>query len=288
MPILDFFILPFTYQFMLQALLTLLIVSFTSGILGVFVVLRRMAFIGDALAHTALPGVVAAFLLGWDLFFGGLLASVFTSLLISWFSRHRVIHEDTAIGIAFSGMFALGIALMSVLRTFRDLTHVLFGNILAISQDQLFLIAIVSFLVLAVAFLLRKEIIWTSVDPIHAATLGLNPEVIKTILLLLIAVVVTIDIQAAGVVLTSSLLITPPATARLITNRLVHLLILSVGLGALGGILGLYLSFYFSVASGAAIVLTNTLIFGLVWAMKQLGGLIGKNNKAAPGHYGNF
>ncbi len=284
MDVLSFLINPFSYPFMQQALLTLLVVCLTSGVLGVFVILRRMAFIGDALSHTALPGVVAAFLLGWNLFVGGLVAGMITSLLISWFSRNRVIHEDTAIGIAFSGMFALGIALMSALRTFRDLSHVLFGNILGISQDQFALILVISVLVLLVSFLLRKELIWTSVDPVHAATLGLNPDSVKTILLLLIAVVVTIDIQAAGVVLTSSLLITPAATAKLITNRLQQLLILSVSFGIFGGVLGLYFSFYLGFASGAAIVLTNTLIFGLVWVIKNVGVFFGKKNKAKASH----
>lgn len=267
----EFLIEPFRYPFMQNALIALIVVGITSGVLGVFVILRRMAFIGDALAHTALPGVVAAFLIGANLFFGALIASVVTSLLIGLFSRNRVIHEDTAIGIAFSGMFALGIALMSTLRTFRDLSHVLFGNILGLGPDQLWLLTGGSLAVLSLVFLLRKELIWTSVDPTHAATLGLDPDRVRTLLLLLLAVTVTIAIQAAGVVLTSSLLITPAAAAHLITKRLGTMIRLAAGLSIGGGLAGLYLSFYLGVSSGAAIVLTNTLIFGLVWGIKNLG-----------------
>jgi len=279
MNIVSFILEPFSYPFMQNALLTLILVSFTSGILGVFVIVRRMAFIGDALAHTALPGVVAAFFLGWELFWGGLVAAIITSLIISWFSRSQEIHEDTAIGIAFTGMFALGIALMSVLRTFRDLLHVLFGNILAVNQNTLVLIAVVSTLVLLIAFFLRKELVWTSVDPIHASTQGLSPHLIRTILLLLIAVVVTVDIQAVGVVLTSSLLITPAASANLLTKRLIHFTALAVLLCLIGGIIGLYASYYLSISSGAAIVLTNTLIFGFIWTIKMIGKSHGKKNK---------
>lgn len=270
MNMLEFLIEPFTYGFMRTSLTALLLIGIASAVLGVFVVLRRMAFIGDALAHTALPGVVSAYMLGWDLFYGALGAGVVTSLGISWFTRHKTIREDTAIGVVFTGMFALGIFMISTLRSYRDFNHILFGNILGVRVEQLLPIGAVAVFILGTLFLLRKELIWTTVDPVHSATLGLSPHLIRTILLLLLALAVTVGIQAAGVVLTSALLITPPAAASLLTKRLSRMVALSVLFSVGSGTVGLYASYYLNVSSGASIVLTATLIFAVAWVVRYL------------------
>ncbi len=264
----EFLLEPFTYGFMRSALFALTMIALTSSILGAYVVLRRMAFIGDALAHTALPGVVSAYLLGWNLFLGALVAGILTSLGISWFTRNKTIREDTAIGVVFTGMFALGILMISTVRSFRDFNHILFGNILGVSDFHLLGIAVVTFIILAILLLIQKELEWTTVDPVHSATLGLSPAFIRTLLLLLLAMAVTMGIQAAGVVLTSALLITPPAAASLLTKKLGKMMLLSSVISILSGIIGLYLSFYANISSGASIVLTATVFFGASWIFK--------------------
>jgi manganese/iron transport system permease protein len=266
----EWLIAPFRYQFMQIGLLTALLVGLTCATIGVYVVLRRMAFIGDALSHTVLPGLVVAYLNQWNLYGGALVAGVATALGIGWLTRRDEIREDTAIGVVFTGMFALGIVLMSTVRSFRDLTHILFGNILGVTHGDLLLIMGVAALVLLVLFLFHKEFELTSFDPTHARVIGLDANRLRYVLLLLLALTVVTGIQAVGVVLVSALLITPAATAALLTNRLPQMMGIAVLVAALSGIVGLYASYYASVASGAAIVLTCTICFGVAWLLRMV------------------
>ncbi|MBL8057775.1 MAG: metal ABC transporter permease [Anaerolineales bacterium] len=263
---------PLRYSFMLTGLLAATLVGLTCAVLGVYVVLRRMAFIGDALAHTILPGVVAAYLAGWNLTLGALAAGLLTALGIGWFARRQALREDTAIGILFTGMFALGILLMSTVRSFRDFSHILFGNILGVTAGDLWLMAGVTALVLAALWLFDKELELTSFDPTHAEAIGLRADLIRYGLLGLLALTVVTGIQVVGVVLTSALLITPAAAASLLTNRLPRMMALAAGVAVSAGILGLYVSYYFDVASGASIVLACTAFFGLAWALRTARG----------------
>lgn len=261
---------PFQYQFMQQGLAAAVLVGLTCAVLGVYVVLRRMAFIGDALAHTALPGVVTAYLQGWSLFGGAVAAGLLTALGISWMTRHQKVREDTAIGILFTGMFALGLLMISTLRSFRDFTHILFGNILAVTLGDLGLMAGVSILVLGLLFLFHKELKLSSVDPSYARVIGLNPDRLRTLLLVLLALTVTTGLQAVGVVLTSALLVTPAAAANLITKRFGPMMAWSAAFAVGSGVAGLYLSYYLNVSSGASIVLTCTLCFLGAWLWARL------------------
>lgn len=259
---------PFRYNFMVTGLLAATLVGLACASVGVYVVLRRMAFIGDALAHTILPGVVAAYLSGWNLTVGALAAGLLTALGIGWFSRRQGLREDTAIGILFTGMFALGILLMSTVRSFRDFTHILFGNLLGVTNADLALMAAVTGLVLLVLWLFGKELELTSFDPTHAEAIGLRADLIRYGLLGLLALTVVTGIQVVGVVLTSALLITPAAAASLLTQRLGRMMALAAGIAVGSGLVGLYASYYFNVASGASIVLACTACFGLAWALR--------------------
>ncbi len=256
---------PFSYTFMQYGMLAAILVGVTCAVLGVYVVLRRMAFLGDALAHTILPGLVVAYLKGWNLFGGALVAGLLTALGIGYISQRKAIHEDTAIGIIFTGMFALGILLMSTTRSFRDLSHMLFGNILGVTMSDLLIIAGITVLVLSLLILFHKELELTSVDPIYAEVIGLSADKVRYGLLVLLALTVIAGIQAVGVVLTSALLVTPAATASLLTDRLPRMMILAALITVASSLTGLYMSFYFNVSSGAAIVLTCTACFGVVW-----------------------
>jgi manganese/iron transport system permease protein len=235
--------------------------------IGVYVVLRRMAFIGDALAHTILPGLVIAYLNSWNLFGGALVAGVLTALGIGWLSRREEIREDTAIGIMFTGMFALGVLLISTVRSFRDLTHILFGNILGVTGGDLALILAITTVTLALLFLFHKELELTSFDPIHAEVIGLRPDRLRYLLLVLLAFTVVSSIQVVGVVMTSALLVTPAAAASLLTHRLLRMMVIAVIIAIASGVIGLYASFYADVSSGAAIVLACTGFFALAWGV---------------------
>ena len=256
---------PLQFSFMQTALLAALLVGVTCAVLGVYVVLRRMAFIGDALAHTALPGVVVAYLYGWNLFFGALVAGLLTALGIGWISRRETVREDTAIGVLFTSMFALGILMLSSMRSFRDFTHILFGNILGVTRADLLLISVMCALVLLALALFHKELELTSFDPVHAQVIGLNPDLVRYGLLALLALMVVTGLKVAGVVLTSALLVTPAAAAAMLSHRLPRMMAIAALLAAFCAFAGLYASFYFSVAAGAAIVLTCTLVFGAAW-----------------------
>ena len=261
---------PLQFTFMQTGLLAALLVGVTCAVLGVYVVLRRMAFIGDALAHTALPGVVVAYLYGWNLFVGALAAGLLTALGIGWISRRATVREDTAIGVLFTAMFALGILMLSSMRSYRDFTHILFGNILGVTRADLLLIAAMCALVLLVLALFHKELELTSFDPLHAQVMGLSPDLVRYGLLALLALMVVTGLKVAGVVLTSALLVTPAAAAAMLTNRLPRMMAIAALLAAFCAFAGLYASFYFSVAAGAAIVLTCTLVFGAAWLYRSV------------------
>jgi manganese/iron transport system permease protein len=266
----NYLIDPFAYPFMQHALIGSLLISITCAVLGVYVVLRRMAFIGDAVSHTTLPGLVIAYLNQWNLLIGAVLAAVTTAIGIGWLSQRQHLREDTAIGIMFTGMFALGIVMISTVNSYRDFSHMLFGNILGVTTTDLISMAIVAVLVLGVLALLHKELVLASVDPSHARSIGLNPSMLRYVLLVLLAFAVVAGIQAVGVVLTSALLVTPAATAALLTRRLIPMMIIACAIACLSSIVGLYLSFYLSISSGGAIVLTCTGIFTLIFVIKLM------------------
>jgi manganese/iron transport system permease protein len=256
---------PFQYSFMQAGFLAVTLVGTTCAVLGSYVVLRRMAFIGDAIAHTALPGIVIAYLKGFNLFLGALIAGLLTALGIGWLSGRQTIREDTAIGVLFTGMFALGILIISTTRSFHDFSSILFGDILSVTRSDLILIASITAIVLAVLSLFYKELELTSVDPSYSAVVGLRADWMRNILLVLLALAVVTGIQAVGVILTSALLVTPAAAASLLTRNLFRMMLLSAIFAVSSGFIGLYASFYANVSSGAAIVLTATAWFALAF-----------------------
>ncbi len=257
---------PFAFEFMQRATLAVVLIGIISGLMGAFVVTRGMAFLGDALAHTILPGVAVAYLATsgnpqW-MFVGGLGAGVLSALGISWLSRDGELSEDTAIGIVFAGALALGIAIISSARDFStDLSHILIGNILAVNNDHILQILIAGGIIILVMFVFYREFLIISFDPILARTLRLRAELLRTLLLVLLAVTVVINLQAVGVAMVAAMLVTPAATARLFVKRFHHLMFLAAAIGALGAFVGMYLQWYLRIAPSAAIVLTLTAFF---------------------------
>jgi ABC-type Mn2+/Zn2+ transport system permease subunit len=266
---------PFNYAFMVRGLWASMIVGIVCPILGTYVVLRGMAFLGDALAHIILPGVVIAFLLGWPLAVGALIVGVLAALTIGAISKRAEIKEDAAIGIVFAGAFALGVALISLQRSYAvDLAHILFGDLLGVSTSDLWLMAGLGALVLLTIFAFYKEFLVLSFDPVLATTLRLPVAFLQNLLLVLLAVVIVISIQSVGVALVLAMLVTPASAAYLLTRRLPYMMLLAAGIGASSSFIGLYLSYYANVASGPAIVLAETAIFLLVFLVAPSRGVV--------------
>ncbi len=266
---------PFQYAFMLRGLLASLIVGVVVPVLGTYVVLRGMAFFGDALAHIILPGVVIAFLLGWPLALGALLAGLLAALIIGAISRRTDVKEDTAIGVVFAGAFALGVALLSAQRSYAiDLAHILFGNLLGVSNADLWLTAALGGMALLLIFALYKEFLVLAFDPLLAATLRLPVELLHYLLLMLLAVVIVVSIQAVGVSLVLAMLVTPAATAYLLSQRLPSMMALAALFGTFSAVAGLYASYYWGLASGPAVVLVATAIFAVAFLAAPRRGLL--------------
>lgn len=258
---------PFQYPFMVRALIGAIIVGIVCPVMGTYVVLRGMAFFGDALAHIVLPGVVVAFLLGLPLGVGALVVGVAAALLIGAISRRREIREDAAIGVVFAAAFALGIALLSTQRSYAvDLSHILFGNLLGVSATDLWLAGLLGFAVLVIVFAFYKELLVLSFDPLLAATLRLPVVFLQNLLLVLLAVVIVVSIQAVGVTLVLAMLITPASSSYLLTRRLPAMMLVAAGIGSVSAFFGLYTSYYLDIPSGPAIVLVETTVFLLIFA----------------------
>jgi manganese/iron transport system permease protein len=262
---------PLTYGFMQRGMLVAVLVGVACAVVGCYVVLRSMAFIGDAMAHSILPGVAVAYLLKGNLLIGALAAAIAVAFGIGFFSRQGRLREDSAIGILFAAAFSLGVILISSIRTYAlDLSHILFGNVLGVSVLDLVLTAALVVIVLLVVYLLYKELLVVTFDPVLAATLRLPTERLRMVLLVLLALTVVVSLQSVGIGLVTAMLVTPAATASLLTKRLPRMIGLSALFGGLSGVIGLYASYYLDVVSGAAIVLTATAFFLITFVWKRV------------------
>lgn len=268
---------------LLPALQAAIMVGILSGVVGSLVVVRGMSFFADALAHTILPGVAFMFqrqssgdhLPGFTrdnpLFWGGLGAGIVSAFLIGFLTRQDRIRNDTAIGVVFAGMFALGIAMVSsVDNYFGDLTHILFGQIFDVTAQDLELTLVFGVVTLFIVFLFYKEFLIISFDTVLAQTLNMPTEFFRYLLLILMAITIVVSLQIVGIALMLALLITPAATASLMTYRLNIMMLLAAIVGAASSIIGFYISFHFGVAAGPSIVLTATALFVFVYVEQLL------------------
>ncbi len=252
---------PFEYGFMRQALVAAILCGWSCSLVGVFVVLRRMAFLGGALTHTILPGLVFAALKGFQLFWGALAAGLITALGVGWISDKRTIREDTAIGIVMTAFFALGLLMMSLENNFRSFSGLLFGNVLAVSGNELVLIATVFAIVVLALILFHKEWELATFDAEYGKLIGIKPRLLHYGLLVLAALSVVSAVQVVGALLAAALLITPPATGLLLSRQIPGIMAVAIFTATLSAMVGLYVSYYFAASSGAAIALTSTACF---------------------------
>jgi manganese/iron transport system permease protein len=266
---------PFQFEFMQRGIIASIIVGVLCSIIGCYVILRSMAFLGDALAHAILPGVAVAYLVGINLIWGALVAAILVAVLINYFTKTERVKEDTAIGILFAAALALGIALISTIRSYAvDLSHILFGNVLSVSVQDLYLIVGLSLVVLVILGISYRPLKVITFDPIFAKTLKLPVEGFRLLMLILLAATIVVSLQTVGIGLVAALLVTPPAAAALLTRRLPAMIVVSAAIGAFSSLMGLYLSYYLSIASGAAIVLFATIVFVLAFLFAPQRGII--------------
>lgn len=262
MTVLDWLTDPLSFRFMRLALLEAAIVGVVAGLLGTFVVLRGLAFVGDAIAHAVFPGVVIAFLAKVSIFLGGAAFGLLTATAISGLSLTRRIREDTAIGVVFAGAFALGVVLISSSPGYtRDLTSLLFGDVLAVTKTDIYLSAVVGGAAIAVTLWLRRALLLVAFDREMALAVGLPVFWLETGLLLLVTLAIVIALRTVGNVLVLALFVTPAATARLLVDDVGRMMLLSAALGATAGVVGLYASWHTDLAAGGMIVLTATSFF---------------------------
>ncbi len=253
---------PLELAFMQRALIATLIIAAVGGVVGTFVVLKGLAFIGDALAHSAFAGVATAYVLGGSTYLGSIVAGVTTALAIGFVTRRARVSLDTAIGILFVGAFSFGIMLISASRSYTvDLLSFVFGDVLGVSWSDVRIMAVLAATVLALVTLFYRELLFTAYDPTMAAASGVPVAAVQYGQLALLALTTVIAIKVAGIVLVVALLVTPAATAQLLVRRVPVMMAVAALLGAVAAVAGLYISYYASVASGAAMVLTATALF---------------------------
>ena len=268
----DYIVGPFEYSFMVRALIVSVLVGVMCPVLGAYVITRGRAFMGDALAHSVLPGMVVAFLLGISPFFAAVPTGIAIALLMGSVSRRTGISEDTSIGIVFAGMFALGLVMLSRAANVNvDIEDLLLGQVLGVSQTDVFVSLGLAALVMVGLYAFHRQLVYTTFDPVGAKVVGIKTRLVEYVLLTLLALVIVIGIQAAGIVLVMAMLITPAATAYLLARRFVGIMVIGALIGAVSAVAGLYLSFHANLPSGPAMALVATGIFVLVAAVKRNG-----------------
>jgi len=278
----DFLLAPLEYEFFVRALVASALVGVACAVVGAFVVLKGMSFVGDAVSHSAFPGVVLAYLLGLPIILGGAVAAIGTALGIGALTRRSGLRADAVIGVLFAGMFALGVALFSSIPNYvGDLFHFLFGDVLGISFADLISLAVLASLLLLIVWVLWKELLFATFDPLGAGAAGLPVRRLDDLLLILIAVTIVVSLQAVGIVLVVAMITTPAATAQLLVKRFGQMIALAALIGVTSSIVGLYLSYALDIASGASIVLTETSAFLVALLMTLIRNRVRANRAVA-------
>ena len=268
------------YNFLQAALITSILVGVMSGVIGSFIILRGLSLMGDAISHAVLPGVAVAYMLGINLLLGASIFGILAAMLIGYVASHSKLKNDTAIGIIFSAFYALGFVLISLAESSSNLHHILFGNVLAVSDRDLITTTCVLIAVILLIVIFYKELLITSFDETFARTYGLRTQMVHYALMLMLTLVTVSSLQTVGIILVVAMLITPAATAFLWTNKLHWMLVDSAIFGALASLIGLFLSYTLNWSSGPAIVLVAAFIFGVSFIFSPKQGLVFKLKQA--------
>ncbi len=267
---------PLQYSFMQRSLFIAVLVGIICAVVGSYLMVQRLALLGDAISHSVLPGLAIAFIIGADIFLGAFIAGVLSTVVITLIRTRSPIKEDAAMGIVFSAFFALGITLITIIQKDNkiDLNHFLFGNILGVTAEEVRNTAIISAVVIAVVVLLYKELLFYTFDPLGAQAAGLPVNLLNFGLMVLIALTIVASLKAVGVILVLALLITPGATAYLLVKQLNQMMVLGAGIGVVASISGMYISYFFNLPSGPAIVLVASGFFTLALLFSPSQGIL--------------
>lgn len=282
--VLDWFFEPLQFAFMQRSLAVAIMVGIICSVVGSYLMVQRLALLGDAISHSVLPGLAIAFLLGVNIFIGAFIAGVISTVIIGWIHTRSPIKEDAAMGIVFSAFFALGITLITTIQRDNkiDLNHFLFGNILGVTGGDVRDTAIIAMLVLLAVALLYKELLFYSFDPLGAQASGLPTGLLNAGLMVLIALTVVASMKVVGVILVLSLLIAPGATAYLLVPRLHQVMLLGAAIGVFSSVSGMYLSYYINLPSGPAIVMVVSTLFALAFLLSPRHGVLVGPGRARP------
>lgn len=271
---------PLQYDFMQRSLVSAVLIGIICAAVGSYLMVQRLALLGEAISHSALPGLAIAFIVGADIFVGAFIAGVVSTIAITWIRTRSQVKEDAAMGIVYSAFFALGITLITIVQKDQkiDLFHFLFGNILSVTTTDAINTAIITVIVLAVIVLLYKELMFYTFDPVGAQAAGLPTNLLDFGLMILIALTIVASLKSVGLVLVIAMLITPGATAYLLVTRLHQMMILGAAIGVAASIGGMYASYWYNLPSGPAIVLVAFGFFLLAFLFSPSQGILTNPN----------
>ena len=271
MDLIQWFIAPLQHEFMLKAILVSALVGVVCSALSCYMTLKGWALMGDAVSHAVLPGVVVAYALNIPLAVGAFVFGVGSVIAIGFIKAKTRVKEDTVIGIVFTGFFAFGLVLISKVRSSIDLTHILFGNVLGISNNDIIQTAIISIFTLATLAILRKDLILFCFDSTHARSIGLNITFLYYLLLSLLSLTAVAGLQTVGIILVVAMLVTPGATAYLLTDSFDRMMPIAMASGVFSSVVGTYISYHIDGSTGGCIVVLQTLLFvmAMIFAPKH-------------------
>lgn len=272
---------PLTYDFFVRALAVTTVSAVVCAVLSCWLVLVGWALMGDAVSHAVLPGVVLAYVLGAPFAIGALVLALLAVALIGGLRDTSRLKEDTAIGIVFTTLFALGLVLVSVVPSQTDLTHILFGNLLGVSAADMLQVFVLAALAVAVLIAKRRDLTLFAFDPTHAFAIGISPRRLSALLLGVLAVTTVMALQAVGVILVVALLIIPGATAYLLTDRFSRMLVIAPVVAGVSAVVGIFVSFYLDASPGGVVVVTMGVVFAAVYLFSPRHGVLARRARRA-------
>lgn len=279
MNLIHWFTAPLQFEFMVKAILVSALVGVVCSALSCFMILKGWALMGDAVSHAVLPGVVIAYVLNIPFAIGAFAFGVGSVIAIGFIKDKTRIKEDTVIGIVFTGFFALGIVLVSKVKSTIDLGHILFGNVLGIADSDIIQTVIISIVTLVTLAILRKDLILFCFDSTHARSIGLNITFLYYILLSLLSLTAVAGLQTVGIILVVAMLVTPGATAYLLSDRFDHMLLIAMASGMFSSVIGTYISYHIDGSTGGCIVVLQTLLFLIAMIFAPKHGLLVRDRK---------
>ncbi|WP_167046250.1 metal ABC transporter permease [Salinibacterium sp. ZJ454] len=270
----DWILGPLQFEFMTRAMLVTLVAAATCAILSCWLVQIGWSLMGDAVSHAVLPGVAISYILGWPFAVGAFVFGAGAVALIGGVRATTKIKADAAIGVVFTALFALGLVIISKTPSQTDLGHILFGNVLGVSDLDIWQVVVIGVIACTVLLLKRRDLTLFAFDRGHANAIGINTRWLSVLLLGLLALTVVVALQAVGIILVVAMLITPGVTAYLLTKKFDRMLLLSVIVTVIAALVGLYASYYLDASTGGAVVLAQSLAFGLAYLFGPRGGVV--------------